>query len=80
MIRALCKQRRGDVGRQSAEGVEFAEVALRCLTALIIARSNRPSFSREGSARIAGDGHGKLSVYLKALELDAGEEWAAWVG
>jgi hypothetical protein len=24
--------------------------------------------------------YGKLSVYLKALELDAGEEWAAWVG
>jgi hypothetical protein len=24
--------------------------------------------------------YGKLSVYLKALERDAGEEWAAWVG
>ena len=24
--------------------------------------------------------YGKLSVYLKALEGDAGEEWAAWVG
>jgi hypothetical protein len=24
--------------------------------------------------------YGKLSVYLKALQLDAGEEWAAWVG
>lgn len=24
--------------------------------------------------------YGKLSVYLKALECDAGEEWAAWVG
>jgi hypothetical protein len=24
--------------------------------------------------------YGKLSVYLKALERDAGEQWAAWVG
>ena len=24
--------------------------------------------------------YGKLSVYLKALERDAGKEWAAWVG
>lgn len=24
--------------------------------------------------------YGKLSVYLKALERDAGQEWAAWVG
>lgn len=24
--------------------------------------------------------YGRLSVYLKALERDAGEEWAAWVG
>jgi len=24
--------------------------------------------------------YGKLSVYLKALERDAGEDWAAWVG
>jgi uncharacterized damage-inducible protein DinB len=24
--------------------------------------------------------YGKLSVYLKALERDAGDEWAAWVG
>ncbi len=24
--------------------------------------------------------YGKLSVYLKALRRDAGEEWAAWVG
>ena len=24
--------------------------------------------------------YGKISVYLKALERDAGEEWAAWVG
>jgi hypothetical protein len=24
--------------------------------------------------------YGKLGVYLKALERDAGEEWAAWVG
>jgi hypothetical protein len=24
--------------------------------------------------------YGKLSVYLKALERDAGAEWAAWVG
>ena len=24
--------------------------------------------------------YGKLSVYLKALERDAGEEWAIWVG
>ena len=24
--------------------------------------------------------YGKLSVYLKALERDAGEEWASWVG
>jgi len=24
--------------------------------------------------------YGKLSVYLKALERDAGESWAAWVG
>ena len=24
--------------------------------------------------------YGKLSVYLKAFERDAGEEWAAWVG
>jgi hypothetical protein len=24
--------------------------------------------------------YGKLSVYLKALERDAGHEWAAWVG
>lgn len=24
--------------------------------------------------------YGKLSVYLRALERDAGEEWAAWVG
>ena len=24
--------------------------------------------------------YGKLSVYLKALTRDAGEEWAAWVG
>ncbi|MGH2836768.1 MAG: hypothetical protein ACRDJY_00290 [Thermoleophilaceae bacterium] len=24
--------------------------------------------------------YGKLSVYLKALERDAGPEWAAWVG
>ena len=24
--------------------------------------------------------YGKLSVYLKALERDAGEEWAMWVG
>ena len=24
--------------------------------------------------------YGKLSVYLQALERDAGEEWAAWVG
>ena len=24
--------------------------------------------------------YGKLSVYLKALERDAGGEWAAWVG
>ena len=24
--------------------------------------------------------HGKLSVYLKALERDAGDEWAAWIG
>lgn len=24
--------------------------------------------------------YGKLSVYLKALQRDAGEEWAAWVG
>lgn len=24
--------------------------------------------------------YGKLSVYLKALERDPGEEWAAWVG
>lgn len=24
--------------------------------------------------------YGKLSVYLKALEIDAGEQWAGWVG
>ncbi len=24
--------------------------------------------------------YGKLSVYLKALERDAGDEWAAWIG
>ena len=24
--------------------------------------------------------YGKLSVYLKALEIDAGDEWAAWIG
>jgi hypothetical protein len=24
--------------------------------------------------------YGKLSVYLKALQRDAGESWAAWVG
>ena len=24
--------------------------------------------------------YGKLSVYLRALERDAGEEWAAWIG
>lgn len=24
--------------------------------------------------------YGKLSVYLKPLERDAGERWAAWVG
>jgi hypothetical protein len=24
--------------------------------------------------------YGKLSVYLRALERDAGEQWAAWVG
>lgn len=24
--------------------------------------------------------YGKLSAYLKALEIDPGEEWAAWVG
>lgn len=24
--------------------------------------------------------YGKLSVYLKALERDAGEDWAAWIG
>ena len=24
--------------------------------------------------------YGKLSVYLKALECDAGDEWAVWVG
>jgi hypothetical protein len=24
--------------------------------------------------------YGKLSVYLKALERDAGESWAMWVG
>ncbi|MDQ3880593.1 MAG: hypothetical protein M3295_05940 [Chloroflexota bacterium] len=24
--------------------------------------------------------YGKLSVYLKALERDAGEEWAIWIG
>ncbi|HET6819450.1 MAG TPA: hypothetical protein VFH98_02735, partial [Candidatus Limnocylindria bacterium] len=24
--------------------------------------------------------YGKLSVYLKALERDAGQEWAAWIG
>ena len=24
--------------------------------------------------------YGKLSVYLKALERDAGEQWATWVG
>jgi hypothetical protein len=24
--------------------------------------------------------YGKLSVYLRALEIDAGGEWAAWVG
>ncbi len=24
--------------------------------------------------------YGKLSVYLKALEMDPGDEWAAWVG
>lgn len=24
--------------------------------------------------------YGKLSVYLKALERDAGEQWAAWIG
>lgn len=24
--------------------------------------------------------YGKLSVYLKALEIDAGEAWAAWIG
>ena len=24
--------------------------------------------------------YGKLSVYLRALEIDAGEEWAAWIG
>jgi len=24
--------------------------------------------------------YGKLSVYLKALERDAGQQWAMWVG
>jgi hypothetical protein len=24
--------------------------------------------------------YGKLSVYLKALEIDGGEQWAGWVG
>jgi hypothetical protein len=24
--------------------------------------------------------YGKLSVYLKAVERDAGQDWAAWVG
>jgi hypothetical protein len=24
--------------------------------------------------------YGKLSVYLKAMQRDAGEEWAAWIG
>jgi hypothetical protein len=24
--------------------------------------------------------YGKMSVYLKALERDAGDSWAAWVG